>query len=142
MANNIVVFFDSLGRTILGELVEDTKSVLLVKNPAVLHAGFSQESKIQVNLVPALFREFLKDWNEPLIFAYQKDHITLETNGASLDDKLLGQYDSMWASRPSREEVRKQIAEKQKVERVMSAEPESKVEKLNLFDEVTPGEKK
>lgn len=136
MSEQIVVFFDALGRTIIGVNAGDTSDTISVQNPAVLHAGLNNEGKIQVNLIPAFFREFLTDWNQALIFNYSKKNIVPETNGIVLDDKLVKQYLSMWTSRPPREEVKKIVRE------LKPSEPEAApVERLNLFEEVkTPSQ--
>ena len=133
MSEQIVVFFDALGRTILGKPVSETPTTIEVQNPAVLHAGLNNEGKIQVNLIPAFFREFLKDWNTPLLFTYRLENIIKETSGIVLDDKLVAQYNSMWQPRPPREEVKKIVRELKPVD--TEAQP---VERLNLFDEVKP----
>jgi hypothetical protein len=132
-SEQVAIFFDALGRTIVGEVTSETPDFIEVKNPSVLHAGLNPEGKIQVNLIPAFFREFLKDWNAPLVFTYRKDSIIRDAAGIELDEKLLGQYRSMWAPRPPREEVRKIVRE------LKPADTEVKpVERLNLFDEVKP----
>jgi hypothetical protein len=132
-SEQVAIFFDALGRTIVGEVIGETPENIEIKNPSVLHAGLNPEGKIQVNLIPAFFREFLKDWNSPLVFSYRKDSIVRDAGGITLDEKLLGQYKSMWAPRPPRDEVRKIVRE------LKPADTEVKpVERLNLFDEVKP----
>lgn len=131
MNEQIIIFFDTLGRTIIGTVKSEDASVLQVVNPAVLHAGLSNDNKIQVNLIPAFFREFLSDWNKPIVFEYQKSSITREVNGATLDNKLIAQYQNMWSTRPAREEVQKV---RELAPTINNAKP---VEKLNLFDSVS-----
>lgn len=131
MSEQIVVFFDALGRTIIGVSAGEDDGTIQVQNPAVLHAGLNNEGKIQVNLIPAFFREFLTDWNNALVFSYHKHQITREVNSNTLDPKLIAQYTSMWVARPPREEVKKIVRELKPTE---EAKP---VERLNLFSEVT-----
>lgn len=131
MSIKLVVFFDQLGRTILGEEVGGNADVIEVKNPAVLHAGLNDQGKIQVNLIPAFFREFLKDWNQPLVFTYNRKTISVETNQNELDEKLVAQYQSMYAQRPDRA-----VARAQARELAPPPEPAKLPEKLNLFDQV------
>lgn len=130
MSEPIIVFFDALGRTIIGVDGGSTSTHVKVQNPAVLHAGLNNEGKIQVNLIPAFFREFLADWNQALVFTYSRTNVVVEETGLVLDDKLVKQYHSMWSPRPPREEVKKIVRE------LKPSEPEVPVERLNLFSEV------
>lgn len=136
--NDISVFFDSMGRTIIGVVTGDTPTHITVRNPAILHAGLTNEGKIQVNLIPAFFREFLSDWNSPIAFDYNINNIIRDTSGIQLDSSLVKQYEAMWCKRPPREDVRKIARE------VVPADTEVKsVERLNLFEDVkTETEKK
>lgn len=135
--SNITIFFDALGRTIIGEQVGlphgRTSGGLRIKNPAVLHAGLNNEGKIQVNLIPAFFREFQKDWNVPFVFEYNYENITLGYD-IDLQDALAKQYESMWAPRPDRETTRKIARELTPSEQTPPAPTE--VKKLDLFAEV------
>jgi hypothetical protein len=135
--DTIIVFFDNLGRVVIGVLANESTEQLFVQNPTVLHAQIGEGNRIQVSLVPAFFREYLSDWNKPLVFAYNKSAITIEqdsTSGAILDEKVMEQYNAVWSARPSREEVRKKAAAKTPPVSV-EAKP---VDKLNLFESVTP----
>lgn len=135
MSDKIIIFFDALGRTILGTSIAETATTIEVQNPAILHAGLNEEQKIRVNLIPAFFREFLVDWNSPLVFAYQKANIVIEQNGNTLDPKLIQQYTQMWGARPPRDQVQKIVREL-----TPSIPDEKPVERLNLFQEITPGD--
>lgn len=136
--NSISVFFDSMGRTIIGTIVNTTPTHITVQGPAILHAGLNNDGKIQVNLIPAFFREFLSDWNAPVMFDYRIDNIVQDSGGIQLDTSLVKQYESMWGNRPPREDVRK-IAR----EVVPAATEVKQVEKLDLFEDVkTETEKK
>jgi len=131
--SNTIVFFDPLGRTIIGEQTSETHTHITVRNPAVLHAGLNNEGKIQVNLIPALFREFLKDWNDPIEFNYAKSTITSANVALVLEDKLLAQYNSMWVQRPSREEIRAKAPARE-----LAPSTGEEPKKLDLFSEVKP----
>ena len=57
--DDLVLFLDGIGRTLLGEKVGDTKTTLEVKNPSVLHVQPNSENgQIQVQLIPVFFKEF------------------------------------------------------------------------------------
>ena len=130
----IVLFLDSLGRTIIGEDVSDagyTKQ-LFVKNPAILHAAVDDAGKIKVSLLPVFFREFLSDWNLPTVFSYNVERIAVEVNSTVLDEKLVNQYEKIWEKRPSREEARKMYKQPDS-----TTAPEPVVNKLDLFEKKT-----
>lgn len=89
---NLAVFLDTIGRTILGEPVENSdSSVFKVKNPVVLNVGAADGGKMSVQLFPLFFREFLGDKSEDVIFEYSKNLIT-STSIEAVDFRLAGQY--------------------------------------------------
>lgn len=97
--NKIVVFFDTVGRTILGEKLENKTSdaVLSVKNPAVVHIVPNQQSgQLQLQILPLFFKEFLADKNEGTVWNYRRDQIT-ESVDITLDFKLEAQYRQIFA---------------------------------------------
>ena len=94
--DDLVLFLDGVGRTILGEKVNDTKTVLEVKNPSVLHVQPNSENgQIQVQLIPVFFKEFATDGSDGT-WAFNKSNITL-CKGISLDDRLVSQYNNMYS---------------------------------------------
>tara|TARA_R110002020_G_scaffold27694_6_gene89228 strand:+ start:286 stop:672 length:387 start_codon:yes stop_codon:yes gene_type:complete len=97
-ADNLVLFLDSIGRTVIGNRDSETKTVLKVKNPSVLHVVPNQENgQIQVQLIPVFFKEFA-DPNSPpdTVWDYLKANITLATN-VKLDARLCDQYNNMYS---------------------------------------------
>ena len=58
MSQNIKVFIDHVGHTIVGEVVSSDKA-LEVKNPAVLIAAPNANGQLTVQLVPVFFKEFI-----------------------------------------------------------------------------------
>jgi len=100
--NKIVVFFDSVGRTILGERVDasTTESVLSIKNPAVVHIMPNQQTgQLQLQILPLFFREFLADKSEPTIWNYNRSLIT-EAQDVAFDFKLQAQYQQIFNPSP------------------------------------------
>jgi len=97
--NKIAVFFDSVGRTILGEKIEaeSNDSTLAVKNPAVVHIMPNQQTgQLQLQILPLFFKEFLADKNEGTIWNYKRTNIT-EAADVTLDFKLEAQYRQIFA---------------------------------------------
>ena len=101
--NKIVVFFDSVGRTILGEKLEDktTKEVLTIKNPAVVHIMPNQQSgQLQLQILPLFFKEFLAEKDNGTVWNYSRANIT-EAVDVTFDFKLEAQYRQIFAAGPA-----------------------------------------
>lgn len=98
----IVVFFDSVGRTILGERVdaETTDKALTIKNPAVVHIMPNQQTgQLSLQILPLFFREFLADKAEPTVWKYNRELIT-ECKDITFDFKLQAQYQQIFNPSP------------------------------------------
>jgi hypothetical protein len=119
--NKIVVFFDAVGRTILGERVEEktTKDILSIKNPAVVHIMPNQQTgQLQLQILPLFFKEFLADKSEPTTWNYNRANIT-EAVDVVFDFKLEAQYQQIFASGPA----------------PAPQQPQGQAEVIKLFDE-------
>jgi hypothetical protein len=91
------VFLDYLGRSIIGEVVEKTDSLIKVKNPVILHVPPSPDNsgRMSVQLYPLFFREFLADKTEDVVFDFLKDKV-VETSIEAIDYRLQAQYTQMF----------------------------------------------
>ena len=101
--NKIVVFFDSVGRTIFGEKLEDktTKEVLTIKNPAVVHIMPNQQTgQLQLQILPLFFKEFLAEKDNGTVWNYNRANIT-EAVDVTFDFKLEAQYRQIFAAGPA-----------------------------------------
>lgn len=101
--NKIVVFFDTVGRTILGERLEDktTDKVLAIKNPAVVHIMPNQQTgQLQLQILPLFFKEFLADKDSGTVWNYNRANIT-EAVDVTFDFKLEAQYRQIFANVPA-----------------------------------------
>ena len=101
--NKIVVFFDSVGRTILGEKLEDktTNEVLTIKNPAVVHIMPNQQTgQLQLQILLLFFKEFLADKDTGTVWNYNRANIT-EAVDVTFDFKLEAQYRQIFAAGPA-----------------------------------------
>jgi hypothetical protein len=98
--NKIVVFFDTIGRLIIGEKTEVTETQLTVKNPAVVHIQPNPQSgQLSLQILPLFFREFLADKSESTIWKYNRSLIT-ESNDIVFDFKLQAQYQQLFSPQP------------------------------------------
>jgi hypothetical protein len=119
--NKIVVFFDAVGRTILGEKIETetNDTVLTIKNPAVVHIMPNQQTgQLQLQILPLFFKEFLAEKDTGTVWKYNKANIT-EAADVTFDFKLEAQYRQIFASTPAS----------------FSQQPQAEPETIKLFDE-------
>lgn len=100
--NKIVVFFDTVGRTILGEKIdaETNEKVLVIKNPAVVHIMPNQQTgQLQLQILPLFFKEFLAEKDAGTLWKYNRENIT-EAVDVTFDFKLEAQYRQIFAAGP------------------------------------------
>jgi hypothetical protein len=93
--NKLTAFLDYVGRTIVGEITEETETHLKIKNPVILSMVTTPDNRMSIQLFPLIFREFLADKDTPVIFDFNKNHITL-TNIEALDFRLQAQYSQIF----------------------------------------------
>jgi hypothetical protein len=101
--NKIVVFFDTVGRTILGERIdaETNDKVLAIKNPAVVHIMPNQQTgQLQLQILPLFFKEFLAEKDSGTLWKYNRENIT-EAVDVVFDFKLEAQYRQIFSATPA-----------------------------------------
>lgn len=95
--NNLIVFLDSIGRTIIGKLSKETETILSVENPALVHIQANpNNSQLQLQILPLFFREFQEDKNAPTVWNYKKSAITT-SEPISFPPQFLAQYEQLFA---------------------------------------------
>ena len=102
MSKNITTIVDQVGRVIIGEVVEDTKVNVRLKNPAIIHIGQNpQTGQIQVQTLPYFFREFLnpKTAEKGTTWSFTKDKIVV--GEVDLDERLKLQYEKLFVAAPA-----------------------------------------
>ena len=93
----LVPFVDSIGRTLVGEVVGDTKQILKVKNPAILHVQPNQQTgQISVQLVPYFFKEFQNGGGDT-VWSFNKSTVTV-SDDMDVDERLTSQYTNMFSA--------------------------------------------
>lgn len=98
--NKLVVFFDSVGRTVLGEQNEDKTNdkILSVKNPAVIHITPNpQTGQLTLQILPLFFKEFLAEKSASTFWEYKRELIT-EAQDLVFDFKLQAQYQQLFGA--------------------------------------------
>jgi hypothetical protein len=106
---DMVLFLDTVGRTIIAHRDHETDTELVVKNPAIVNVAPQQGTdpatgqpihRMALQLFPVVFREFLADKEEPLVFAYNKKNITMPVNDVAFDFKIIIQYEQLFSNVP------------------------------------------
>lgn len=87
----IVVFMDSVSRTLAGVKVSETETTVSIENPVIVNAMPNQNGQMSLQLIPVFFREILADKNQDCVFDYQKDAI-VTSNITALDENIEKQY--------------------------------------------------
>jgi hypothetical protein len=93
MENKYVLFLDNISRTILGVLVEQTEYTVSVKNPTILQIAQGPQNSLNVQVVPLVFRDMLKNPNDDIIWNYSRADITTPQSPVDLSEKLIRQYE-------------------------------------------------
>ena len=98
----MVTFLDSVSRTIIGMLEQETETTLKVENPVIVHVVPQQDPatgqmKMSLQLFPIFFREFLGDKEASIVWEYKKENITLPTEEVVFDFRLHAQYANLFA---------------------------------------------
>lgn len=124
--SNITAFVDNVGRVIVGELIETTDEQLKVKEPAVVNVQVDQQNgQISVQLLPFIFREFVKQSSREQGVEWKFDRSSVVTSdNLELDDAIIQQYNNIF-NRPVGSATPASVTESK------SEEPEV----VKLFDE-------
>jgi hypothetical protein len=119
------VFLDRVGRTVMGNLVDQSdQTILRIENPVVIIVGGDNTGKMSVQLFPLFFREFLGDKSSDVHFDFIKSDTTL-TNIDAIDFRLQAQYNQMFSKNNTFVQQGEQPP----------TEQQSKEKVVNLFDE-------
>lgn len=112
----LTTFIDSVGRTILGEIVSSDKGLLRVKNPVMINVVQQETGQLQVQLLPLFFAEFISPQSRSngSVWIYNLSDVTV--GEVDLDSKLIDQYSRIFAG-------------------VQLAPPQQEESVIKLFDE-------
>ena len=99
--NKLVVFLDTIGRTIIGKVASETETVLSIENPALVAVQpNTQTGQIQLQILPLFFREFQADRSDSTVWHYKKANITL-ADDITFVVQFSAQYDQLFAVAPA-----------------------------------------
>jgi hypothetical protein len=91
----MITFVDQIGRTVIGKLVEETDTTIIVDNPVIIHVQPNpQTGQLQVQSFPYLFMEFIdKDSREQNQWSFFKSAVAISK--VTLDERIIAQYNSI-----------------------------------------------
>jgi hypothetical protein len=91
----MITFVDQIGRTVIGKLVEETDSTIVVDNPVIIHVQPNpQNGQLQVQSFPYLFMEFIStESREKNYWTFNKASIA--TSSIQLDERIVAQYNNI-----------------------------------------------
>jgi hypothetical protein len=93
--SDIKTIVDHIGRTVIGEVVQQDDKTITLNNPVIVHVQPNpQNGQLQVQSFPYIFMEFLtpesRDKNH---WIFNKSHIVLSE--VQLDNKIIMQYNNI-----------------------------------------------
>jgi hypothetical protein len=95
--NQLVVFLDTIGRTILGNVTSENDEVLSISNPAIVVVQPNPQSgQIQLQILPLFFREFLANRNDSTVWHFKKSSLTL-SDDIEFVAQFSAQYEQLFA---------------------------------------------
>ena len=102
--SKITAFIDSVGRVIVGQTVKSqSKTIMKIKEPAVVNVQVNQENgQISVQLLPFLFREFVKPdiQKDGVVWDFNKSTVVTSDN-LDLEENIINQYKNIFQRPPA-----------------------------------------
>jgi len=92
---NYTTFIDNAGRSIFGVSVEDTDSIIKVKNPVMILVQQQENGQMAVQLYPLFFAEFTTpddNGSRDNHFTYPKSAVAVGS-GFTIDARIIEQYE-------------------------------------------------
>jgi hypothetical protein len=91
------VFLDTIGRTIIGNIVSETDTTISVKNPALVAVQANpQTNQLQLQILPLFFKEFLASQTDSTVWVYKKNLITT-AEPVNFNAQFVLQYNQLFA---------------------------------------------
>ena len=89
--SDIKCIVDTIGRTVIGSITEETDDTITINNPVIIHVQPDQQTgQLQVQSFPYLFMEFIKGDKDKNNWTFYKTAIAI--SDVELDDRILEQY--------------------------------------------------
>ena len=122
---NHTVFVDSIGRALLGEVVDGPEDSVNVKKPVIVHVQPNQQTgQIAVQLIPYFFKEFNEAENDT-VWSFPKNSVVSST-GLQLNKQLVDQYTNIVNAAPPAPATAQAPSKEPDVVKMFDDEEESK----------------
>mgnify|MGYP003627727324 FL=1 len=92
-----ITFIDNAGRSIFGEVKDESKTLIDVKNPVMIAVQQQQDGQMAVQLFPLFFAEFVTDSDTTgrnTVFSYIKNTIAIGKE-FEVDPRITAQYEKV-----------------------------------------------
>lgn len=98
--SNRIPFIDQIGRTVLGELVEQTDTQLVVRNPAMINVNQLQNGQLQVQIFPLYFTEFIaeSERTKGTVWRFNLSQVSI-ADALQVDTRISEQYDRVFGAK-------------------------------------------
>lgn len=93
--DKLIVFLDSVNRTIAGIFHSEEVDSIVVKNPVIINAVPKANGQMMMQLIPVFFREILRNKNQECLFTYQKDKIVM-SNISEMEMQIETEYNNLF----------------------------------------------
>lgn len=131
MSLELKVIVDAAGRTIVGEYESESKTEVVLRNPATLFIQPNQQTgQLAVQLIPFFFREFVEEAKRPtgLAWTFNKQAIA-SSEQFGLDARLYDQYEKMMTKEANTNPPAIEDGE------IVGGAAASKAKEVKMFDE-------
>ena len=119
----IKTIVDHIGRTVVGKLTKETKDVITLFNPVIIHVQPDQQTgQLQVQSFPYIFMEFLKDKDKN---NWTFDKSSISVSDVQLDERIISQYENINNPNPPIQEAQQGTGEEPEVIKLFDDEEES-----------------
>jgi|TARA_R110000772_G_scaffold164584_1_gene276015 hypothetical protein len=92
-----ITFIDNAGRSIFGEVKDESETLIDVKNPVMIAVQQQQDGQMAVQLFPLFFAEFVTESDTTgrnTVFSYIKNNIAIGKE-FDVDPRIAAQYEKV-----------------------------------------------
>jgi hypothetical protein len=103
MMPKLVTICDHIGRTVIGRLVDETESVLQLRNPVIIFVQPDPKNgQLKIDSYPYIFIEFIdKGSRDTNVWTFTKASVVV--SDVVLDERIVNQYEALTNPPPTEE---------------------------------------
>ena len=95
---NVIAFLDNIGRIIIGKVAKETKDVLSVENPALVHIQpNTNTNQLQLQLLPLFFKELQTNKDGSTVWNFKQQNITI-ADTIDFNPQFIAQYEQVFGA--------------------------------------------